>query len=143
MNDQLQSSKHWIFFDGECPMCRRCMHWAIRRDKGRQFVAWAYQNAPSPPMTPELRRACEGAVHVITKRGKVLRGAAAVVFLFQHIVPKPLGFVPRILAQAPWIWPLDIGYELVARNRMRIGCFVLPNEPRAPLENFQHEDASN
>ena len=120
-------------------MCRRCAHWAMRHDRHRQFIAAAFQKAPSPPMTPALQKACEGAVHVVTNRGKVLRGAAAVMFLFQQILPKPLRFVPRLLARAPWIWPLDVGYEIIARNRARIGRFVLPNEPKAPLESFEHE----
>jgi predicted DCC family thiol-disulfide oxidoreductase YuxK len=134
------AGRHWLIFDGDCGMCRRCAHWALRHDKRNLFVAAPSQNTPSPPMNEELRRACEGAVHVITRRGEVLRGGRAVMFLLREIAPKPWGFIPRILGRAPWIYPIEIGYNFVARNRPLVARFFFPNEDKAPLEPFTRED---
>lgn len=134
-------TRHWLIFDGECSMCRRCAHWVIRHDSKGRFIAAPLQNTPSPPMTPQLKVACEGAVHVITRDNQIYRGGMAVLFLFRQIMPLPWGFIPRLLSGAPWIWPIEFVYQIVARNRPFFASFIVPGEPKAPLEPTTHECA--
>ena len=90
-------------------------------------------------MTPQLKAACEGAVHVITRDNQIYRGGAAVLFLFHQLLPLPWRFIPRLLSGAPWIWSIEIIYQIVARNRPFFAGFIVPNEPKAPLEPTTHE----
>lgn len=134
-----KTPRHWMIFDGDCGMCRRCAHWVIRHDTRGRLIAAPFQNTPSPPMTPKLKKACEGAVHVVTRDGKTLRGGGAVLFLFRQILPLPWGFIPRILSGSPWILPVETLYQIVARHRPFFARFIVPNEPKAPLEPWPHE----
>ena len=139
MNFSSPPQSHWLLYDGQCPMCRRCASWIKRYDTHNQFVAAPAASAPAPPagpMTPQLRAACENALHVVTAHGEVLRGGRAVLFAFSRILNSPLRRWARGLGQPPWIWPIEIVYSLVAKNRMRVGRFVLPNEPVTVPEHF-------
>lgn len=64
-------------------------------------------------MTPELREACAQALHVFKTDGEVLRGADAVLFVYEQ-----LGYRVASLGRS---WPLlpvlEQGYKVVARNR--------------------------
>lgn len=86
-----------------------------------------YQEVPNPPMTPALYEACGQAMHVLTRDGELLRAGRSALFVLEH-----LGFrrLARALNQKPFIWFVEVGYWLVARNRTRIGRFILPHEPR-------------
>lgn len=122
---------HQVFWDGECPMCARSAHWAERRQKDGALRLIPYQEVPNPPMTPDLYQACGQAIHVLTRDGRLLRAGRAAMFVLEH-----LGFrrLARALSQQPFIWFVEIGYWLVARNRSRIGRFILPHEPREPSQ---------
>lgn len=103
-----------LLWDGECGLCRRAVHWAERRDQGHAFRAVPYQQAPSPPMTPELRIACARAVHLLTSEGTVLRAGRACLWVLER-TGHPLA--SRLLALPPLVWAVELGYWLVARNR--------------------------
>ncbi len=138
----MNNNQHWLLYDGNCPMCRRCASWIKRRDAHNEFIAAPAATAPAPPagpMTPQLRAACESAAHVVTARGEILRGGNAVLFVLSRVLPTPLRPWARGLRRAPWIWPIEIIYSLVAKNRMRIGRFILPNEPMAVPERFDEQ----
>lgn len=69
-------------------------------------------------MTPALRQACAEAVHVVTADDRVLRAGRAAL----HVL-RVLGW-PRLaglLALPPFVWGVELGYWLVARNRGRLG----------------------
>jgi predicted DCC family thiol-disulfide oxidoreductase YuxK len=74
----------------------------------------AYQDAPSPPMTPELYEQCQYAMHVVLPDGRVLRGGRASLLIL-HII----GYrtTAKVLGYWPLSWCIDVGYKLVARNR--------------------------
>lgn len=80
-----------------------------------------YQEAPSPPMTPALRQACARAVHVITTDGKVLRAGRACLFVFAGLDWRRTAFV---LGLPPFIWLVELGYAIVARNRPFFSRFL-------------------
>ena len=87
-------------------------------------------------MTPALRRACEKAVHVVTNRGKILRGGQATMFLLEHVWPRPWRFVARLFARPPLVWPINLGYAVVARHRAFFAPFILPDEPEYFPKDF-------
>jgi predicted DCC family thiol-disulfide oxidoreductase YuxK len=110
-----------LLWDGDCGFCRRCAAWAERRDATHAFRAVPYQQAPSPPMTPELRQACARAVHLLTPEGKMLRAGRACLWVLERIGYPVLA---RVLALPPLVWVVEVGYWLVARNR-RLASRVL------------------
>src|SRR4029077_478273 len=63
--------RHWVLWDGECGFCRKTARWLQGKDERAAFQVIAYQNAPTPPMTAELRASCKNAVHVITRDGQI------------------------------------------------------------------------
>ena len=103
-----------LLWDGDCGLCRRSVEWAERHDSGRTFRAVTYQQAPSPPMTPELRLACARAVHLLTPEGDVLRAGRACLWVLERTGHPVLA---RGLALPPLVWAVELGYWLVARNR--------------------------
>ena len=111
------NGRAWLLFDGDCEFCTGLAQWVDGRDRGRKLRIVPYQEAPSPPMTPELREGCAEALHAITPGGQVLRGGDATIFTLGAI-----GW--RRLARVLWLRPLrdvvGFGYGIVARNRWRL-----------------------
>ncbi len=110
-----------LLWDGDCGFCRRSVEWVERHDTGHALRAMPYQQAPSPPMTQELRRACARAVHVITPAGDLLRAGRALLWVLERTGHPVLA---RVLALPPLVWAVELGYWLVARNR-RLASRVL------------------
>jgi predicted DCC family thiol-disulfide oxidoreductase YuxK len=73
-----------------------------------------YQEAPTPPMSPELREACARAFHVLRADGRVLRGGRAALYVLERL-GHPLW--AGLLSLPPLVWGVELGYWLVARNR--------------------------
>jgi len=121
----MNEPKHLILWDGECAFCRRTAAWLLRHDQSKNLAATPYQQAPSPPMTPELAAACEKAVHVLKADGTILRAGRAALFLFEQTKWKP---VARLLGLPPLVWLVEIGYGIVARNRPFFARFFFTRE---------------
>ncbi|MDX1932961.1 MAG: DUF393 domain-containing protein [Capsulimonadales bacterium] len=113
----------WIFWDGDCGFCRHSVDWLKARDTNDAFHPVPYQEAPSPPMTPELAAACKKAVHVLTPEGKVLRAGRAALYLLDRI---GWGAVARPLMWPPFVWGVEIGYKVVAANRQFFSRVFFP-----------------
>lgn len=109
--------RHLLLWDGACGFCRRAVERIRRRDLHHRFEIIPYQEAPAPPMTPELASACRRAVHVITTDGRVLGAGRASLFVLGETGHPVLA---RILALPPLVWLVELGYILVARNRSRL-----------------------
>ncbi len=103
-----------ILWDGDCGFCRRAVAWALEHDRSGSLVAVPWQQAPSPPMTDALARACRDAVHVVDGDGTVLRAGRACLH-----VASLCGFrwTARALMFAPALWIVEAAYRVVARNR--------------------------
>ena len=111
---RFQSQRDFLLWDGTCGFCRRSVEALERRDTGHLFFAVPYQEAPSPPMTPELRAACARAFHVVTQDGRVLRAGRAALYILGRLGhPRWAG----LLSVPPLLWAVELGYWLVARNR--------------------------
>jgi predicted DCC family thiol-disulfide oxidoreductase YuxK len=110
----MQSDAHLVLWDGDCGFCGRAIAWLQRNDRQDRFRFIKYQEAPSPPMTPELYRACSKAVHVIAREGSIRRGGRAALFILEH---EGWGPIARLLGLPPFIWIVELGYRVVATNR--------------------------
>ncbi|MGO9831857.1 MAG: thiol-disulfide oxidoreductase DCC family protein [Myxococcaceae bacterium] len=108
------SPKALLLWDGQCGFCRRAVAQLQRRDSQQAFLALPYQEAPSPPMTAELREACARAAHVVTPDGQVLRAGRAVLYVLGRLGHPQLA---RLLSLPPLVWGVGLGYWLVARHR--------------------------
>lgn len=84
-----------------------------------------YQEAPDPPVTPELREACARAMHVIRADGEVVAGGRAVLFVY-----RTLGYRgwPVLLSLPPFVWGTEAAYQVVARNRRVFGGWFFRGE---------------
>jgi len=109
------TGRHWLFWDRDCGLCARSVAWVVRQDGGGRFRAVPYQQAPSPPMTPELRQACSHAVHVLTADGRRLRAGRACLFVLREI--GRFRGLARLFSWPPWIWFVELGYRIVATHR--------------------------
>jgi hypothetical protein len=72
-------------------------------------------------MTPELRKACGRAVHLLMPDGQLLRAGRACLWVLERV-----GFpvLARVLRVPPLVWAVEVGYWLVARNRQLASRFL-------------------
>ena len=62
-----------------------------------------------------LHHACNDAVHVAKSDGELLRAGKASLFILTHTRWPRLG---ALAARRPFIWLVELGYWILARNRM-------------------------
>ncbi|MBI3128637.1 MAG: DUF393 domain-containing protein [Candidatus Tectomicrobia bacterium] len=107
-----------LLWDGDCGFCRRSVAWVEARDRAGRIRSVPYQQASSPPMTDELRRACARWVHLILPDGRVLRAGRAALGVLAL-----LGWErsAALLSLPPFVWLVEAGYWLVSENRGRLG----------------------
>lgn len=104
-----------LIWDGECGFCRNAVTWLLRQDHDASFRAVPFQELPSPPMTPALRRQAERAVQVLTPQGQQISGGRAVLYVLEQVGWHP--WLVRIAGRWPIVWLVEVGYWVVARNR--------------------------
>jgi predicted DCC family thiol-disulfide oxidoreductase YuxK len=121
----MMAEKHWLLWDGDCGLCRRTASWVKRHDNHERFRIVPYQEAPSPPMSPGLHAACGRAMHIVKSDGTVLRAGRASLFILELI---GWGWVARLLTLPPFIWIVELGYRIVARNRPFFARFLFIND---------------
>ena len=100
------SDPELLLWDGTCGFCRRSVEALARRDAHHAFRAVPYQEAPSPPMSPELRAACARAFHVVTRDGRVLRAGRAALYVLGRLGHPGLA---RVLGLPPLVWAVELG----------------------------------
>ena len=76
-------------------------------------------------MTPALTAACEYAVHVVKSDGTILRAGRATLFVLEKL---GWGGVARFLMLPPFLWVIELGYIIVARNRDFFSRFLFTTE---------------
>ena len=99
--------------------------WSRRHDASHRLEFVPSQEAPAAVMTPELARACETAVHVITADQQVLKAGRAVLFVLGQ-----LGFrrFERVFSWPPLLFFVELGYALVANNRVFFSKLLFTRE---------------
>lgn len=77
-------------------------------------------------MTEELSRACARAAHVVCPDGTTLRAGRASL----HVLAG-LGWrrTARLFSLPPFVWLVELGYWVVARNRHFFARFFFRREP--------------
>jgi predicted DCC family thiol-disulfide oxidoreductase YuxK len=115
--------RHLLLWDGRCGMCRRAVEWVRRRDRAERFDIIPYQDATTPPVTPELRAACRRAMHVLTADGQVLRAGRASLFVLRETGNRRLA---TFLGLPPLVWAVELAYRIVARNRAQLSWLIFP-----------------
>ena len=73
-------------------------------------------------MTPALREHARTAVQVITADGRHLSAGRAILFALEETNWHPRAV--RLAARRPFIWFVELGYGIVARNRSLFGRFL-------------------
>ena len=77
-------------------------------------------------MTPVLREQARKAVQVITSDGRHLSAGQAILFALDETGWHPSA--ARLAARRPFIWLVELGYWIVARNRPFFGRFLFRSE---------------
>jgi hypothetical protein len=77
-------------------------------------------------MTPALREQARNAVQVMTADGRHLSAGRAVLFALEEIDWHPTAV--RLAGRRPFIWAIELGYWIVARNRLFFGRFLFRSE---------------
>jgi hypothetical protein len=77
-------------------------------------------------MTPALREQARKAVQVITADGRQLSAGRAILFALEEIDWHPS--MIRLAERRPFIWLIELGYWIVARNRSFFGRFLFRAE---------------
>lgn len=105
---------HWLIWDGKCGFCRKSVEWVKLRDRENLFRAVPFQEAPSPPMTPELYERAKQSVQVVLPDGRVLEAGEASAYVLGRIGYRWLERIMRF----PLFRPItEWGYRRVANNR--------------------------
>jgi len=77
-------------------------------------------------MTPALREQARKAVQVIAADGRHLSAGRAILFALQEIDWHPRAV--RLAGRRPFLWAIELGYWIVARNRPFFGRFLFRAE---------------
>lgn len=117
----------WLLWDGACGFCCWWVEWARRRGAGIHFRVLPYQEAPSPPMTEEIRRTAAGSVQVRFPGGGGQEGGRACLLILDRLGYRGL---VSVLGRQPLASLVDWGYRIVARHRGFLGRF-LHRDPEA------------
>ena len=132
-----EMAKHLVLYDDQCPLC-------VFQMKLLTWLDWLHAARLVPLSSPEAHAAAPGveseqlraAMHAVTKRGELHRGARAIRFLSLRMpLLIPLGlflWIPGV------IWIAEKFYAWVARNRLVLSrvfgckdaCAILPARKR-------------
>ena len=77
-------------------------------------------------MTPLLREQARRAIQVVTADGQQLSAGRAILFVLEEIDWHP--GIARLARRRPFVWLIDLGYWIVARNRSFFGKLLFRGE---------------
>lgn len=121
-----------VLWDGDCGFCRRGVRWFEQHDSDGRMQMMPYQEAPSPPMTPQLAADCDRALYVVHPDGSMTRAGRAILYMLGAV-----GYpgTARVLGSRPIVWFVELGYWLVARNRHVFSRFLFTTDVDDPAAN--------
>lgn len=117
----IEPGKEYLLFDGDCGICTWSADVVKQIDRSGDFVVEPYQMFSEQ----ELMRyrisyeRCERAIQVITRRGRVYRGAFGINYFLWRQFPWSLLVILIYAIPVLLLFEL-IGYRLIANNRHRI-----------------------
>ncbi|MCR4414772.1 MAG: DUF393 domain-containing protein [Thermoguttaceae bacterium] len=108
-----------LFYDGQCPFCRREAEWLKRRDRNGRIL-WVDINDPvfDPADYGLTGDALRAALHAILPDGRVVRGVDAIQQLYRAL---GLSWLVAPLSWPGIRWMAGLLYGLFARYRVPIG----------------------
>lgn len=108
-----------IYYDGQCPACRREVGFYRRRDKAGRLawrdVAGSEGELAALGISPEAALA---RIHAWRADGTILAGADVFVAIWRRV--PGLGWLGALAAPRPVRAVLERGYRVFARNRYRL-----------------------
>ena len=111
----------YLLFDGDCGICAWSAEKVKAIDRCQLFVVQPYQSFAEAELLKHgiTYEQCDKKLHVISRHGKVYRGAFGVnYFLWQYF---PWSVLVLLIYALPILLLCElIGYAWVARNRQRI-----------------------
>lgn len=110
-----------VFYDGECPLCRREIELVRRLDPGGR-VRCTDIAAPSFDASP-LGRSHEelmARIHGRLPDGRLVEGVEVFRRMYAAISPGVLGPLVALTRLPPLSWALDASYRWFAKNRLRL-----------------------
>ena len=129
--------QHLVLYDDECPLCTFQMKVLTWLDWLNVAALVPLSSDRAREAAPQLdRETLRAAMHVITSKGKIHRGARCIRFLSLRM---PLLFPLGLLLWVPGvIWIAEHVYQLIARNRYLLSrvfgckdaCAIMPARKR-------------
>lgn len=114
----MESGKIEVFYDGDCPLCRREIRMLRRLDRhGRiEFTDIAAPGFDAPSIGLD-QATLMGKMHARLPSGEIIAGVEVFRRLYTAV-----GFGPLVaISRAPGIaQALDLGYRWFAKNRLRL-----------------------
>ena len=130
-------NRHIVLYDDECPLCTFQMKVLTWLDWLNVAALVPLSSDRAREAAPQLdRETLRAAMHVITSKGKIHRGARCIRFLALRM---PLLFPLGLLLWVPGvIWIAEHVYQLIARNRYLLSrvfgckdaCAIMPARKR-------------
>ena len=107
-----------VFFDGECPLCRREIDMLRRRDQSKKI---RFEDISSPEFDPTSLGvsfdSLMAEIHGRTSDGTIIKGVEVFRLLYEAVGFKRLVKLSRL----PGIsHAMNLGYWLFAKNRLRL-----------------------
>jgi len=99
-----------LFYDGDCPLCRREVDWYRRRDRAGR-IAWADISGDARPLlgTGLAHRQALSRLYARLPNGRIVGGARAFLAVWREL--PGLRLPARVLALPPFVWLLELGYR--------------------------------
>ena len=129
--------KHTVLYDDECPLCTFQMKVLSWLDWRNVLALVPLSDPRAKEIAPQITREdLLEAIHCVTPKGAVYRGARAIRFVglrLPLLVPVALVlWIPGV------IWVAEIGYRWVSRNRLLLSkvfgckdaCAIMPKRTR-------------
>ncbi len=110
-----------VFFDGECPLCRREIRMVKRLDRrGRvlctDIKAPGFDASPLGLSHDDLM----ARIHGRLPDGELVEGVEVFRRMYSAISPSAFGPLVALTRLPPLSWALDAGYRWFAKNRLRL-----------------------
>ncbi len=138
MNDiqMFQTTRHIVFYDGECGLCQRSVQWLLNRDKKRILLYAPLQGETAKELltTAELPEGLDSIIYFQEEeKNNVVKWYSNAFLDLLHLLPFPW-FLGRIFLLVPR-FIRDGVYRFIAKNRIK--WFGKSDACRLPTEEEQ------
>jgi len=107
-----------VFYDGDCPLCRREIELLQRLDRKSQVLSFTNIATEEKLSIEKSHAELMGRIHGRDlKTGEIVEGVEVFRRLYAAVGFSPIVALTRF---APISWLLDRGYEWFAKNRLRL-----------------------